>query len=257
MDDRRPTFDVLIRGADFTPANTPIADLFHVLSETEKAIRSLALAARPGQSDLVLNLLSISFGSNVCTVTSNRPAEAREAFERWSGALRDRHFDRLPSPARESALALKTFAEKRGASVGFARDRNDEASIAWVTPDTPISLLNPTVYGETTVFGEIIRVGGREPKIGLTTSNGFLTCEADRSIARLLGGRLYEVVGLEGTAQWDPADWSIRSFRVSRVLDYVPTPILEAITLLAEAAGPDAWADEDDIVAAIREYRGE
>lgn len=110
--------------------------------------------------------------------------------------------------------------------------------------------------GETTIYGRIIRVGGKTPKVMLDTVDGrTIDCDADASIAQTLGGRLYQVVGLLGIAEWDPQTLTIDTFQIKALLPYEAKPLKEAMAQLA-AITRKYYADIDDVpkyIASIRD----
>lgn len=65
----------------------------------------------------------------------------------------------------------------------------------------------------TTMFGTLVRVGGKEPRIRLDVPNfEVITCEVTEEQAKILGSKLYTTVSLTGLAKW-------MSFE-DRILDY-------------------------------------
>jgi hypothetical protein len=123
-------------------------------------------------------------------------------------------------------------------------------------PDFQPRLVEPSVIeGETTLFGEVERVGGAEPKVALRLPDGSsVYCEVTKEQARELGKRLYQPVCVVGTATWRLPTYIIEAFRLHKVTDYEDTPPSVAISELARVLAPH-WADVDDVVAEVERLR--
>ncbi len=127
--------------------------------------------------------------------------------------------------------------------------------IAVITPDTKIERPKP-LRGDTTVYATIIRAGGVDPKVELNTINGrTLYCDAPYDITKLLGTKLYQMVGLIGIAEWDIDLNDIEEFTIKDVIDYEKIPFKDAIHELAEITKP-YYADIGDVEKYISTIRG-
>ena len=82
-----------------------------------------------------------------------------------------------------------------------------------------------------------MRVGGKEPKVEIETIDGLtLFCDATVEITTQLGSKLYQTVGLTGTAQWDLTLTDIENFKISGVTEYEKVPLRQAFDELANIA---------------------
>ena len=119
-------------------------------------------------------------------------------------------------------------------------------SISLTTPDREITIHEriyiegeedmTTIKGETTLYGELIRVGGSSPRGMMRLLEGqTLYFDVDRSIVQELGSKLYTVVGLKGVAEWWAEDLSIKQFSAEEITDYRETPITVAVSRLSDA----------------------
>lgn len=61
---------------------------------------------------------------------------------------------------------------------------------------------------------------------------------ATKAVAQVAAKRLYELIGLEGVAEWDPVTHEITSFRASEVTSYTAGDPSEGFEKLADLAGP-------------------
>lgn len=129
------------------------------------------------------------------------------------------------------------------------------------SPTNPISLYTvlsrpPALIGETTIYAKVIRVGGQKPKVEVETVNGdTLFCEASIDITTKLGTRLYQIVGLVGTAIWDSELNNIEQFSIKDVTEYANTSIKEAMNELSRLT-KEYYSNIDDVEEYISEIRG-
>lgn len=251
-----PVFELRLHGGGVEPETTELAELITLLQGVERTVKAVVLAKRPADRDFLVSLLDIGRGSNVLSFGSSQPALAREAWEAVGSAIREDGAFRLPRLARKLLADVQAFAKRRAAVVEFALPAS-ENPIAAVGPDTSLTLVNPGAAGETVLYGWVTRVGGKEPKVGLSLDDGsFVPCEATLEIAKELGRRLYERVGVHGFAEWEAENLVVASFKIDKITEYEETPIGKAVADLAEASGEDAWTDIDDVVAFLADWRG-
>ncbi|MGI9952322.1 hypothetical protein V3F56_08160 [Moorellaceae bacterium AZ2] len=248
-------FELSLQGEGVYPETTPLSELVEFLSAIEKAIKALTEAEGTDKEELIVGLVEVKRSSTILRFTSNRPSEVRQAWGTIVGALATKNLEQLPSQAKKLIETSVSYAKKRKASVGFITVPGQPPAVC-IDPNTEFPTHETKVRGETVLYGLVTRVGGKEPKVGLSLDNGtFLVCETSRQLAKQLGSRLYEWVGLSGIAEWDTRDWSITAFEARELIEYTAVPITDAIASLARAAGPEAWADVVDIVKEINEFR--
>jgi len=102
----------------------------------------------------------------------------------------------------------------------------------------------------------VVRVGGKEPKVEIETIDGLtLFCDASLEITTKLGSKLYQTVGLTGTAQWDYSLINIESFKISGVTDYERVSLRQAFNELANLTR-GYYAEIKDVDNYISELRG-
>lgn len=247
-----------IRLRDLTPEATSLSDLAKLLNDADKALRALVETVElVEESDLVVGLVDIVRGSNVLRFGSPQVERAQTMWRVLTDAVAEDKAHTLPEPTKAFVESMVAVARKRNTAVELA-DAPLVAPRVVIDPLKDLTLRVPTVVGETDIYGVVSRIGGADPKIRITLDEGYpISCSTTHQLARQLGSRLYERVGLRGTAIWNTSDWSIQSFRVTEILEYQDTPLREAIAELATASGPSAWADETDIEQAIAKLRQE
>lgn len=252
-------FEVRIRGENVSPETLSASVLADLLPEIEKAIRAVARQQRPtfGDEDFVLGLVGVRRGSSILAFSSSKVEEAEAAFQGYTEALAKFDVTALPPEARSAALSTSEFAKRKNVAIEFSRPY--APPIARITPESELTFVTPHVQGETTIYGIVERVGGKEPKIRLAVDGGkTIACSASRQLVKQVGNHLYERVGIRGIAKWDSADWSIVDFFAQELIDFIDTPLDEAIAMLAQASGPSAWpGDDEDTAETLRAIRGE
>jgi hypothetical protein len=251
-------FRLVVRGEGVRPEATPVGELADLLVRLDRGLKALAVNDLARESQVQLSLVAIESGSTALAfVTDNLPAISN-AVNDLNAALAAQNVERLPRPTQELVSTVRSWAERKSASLALVPESKNYDQVPWISAGYPLPSQMALVYGETVLEGLLLRVGGKNPKIGLLSSDaGLLPCNASRELARQAAAFLYCRVVLEGLASWDPDSWSLVSFTAHRLLDYSPGPIGEALARLAELAGPDAWTDWDDVSSTIAALRKE
>lgn len=205
------------------------------------------------QQDLIVSLVGVEPGStNLAFAVDDEDLGQK----RFSGALRVIN-NRLVSPKDR---------RKTQEFLGIARRLNTPIELYPAKTDIPAAVIDPneeemgetSISGDTVLYGKLVRIGGKEdPRAHLVLNNGEdVRMSVTVEFAQSLAPYLYKEIAVRGTAEWDILDWSIRKFFPSEVIDeYNPGSIPDAFRQLADACGPEAWKDVDDVVKAIRELR--
>lgn len=127
--------------------------------------------------------------------------------------------------------------------------------LATITPETTLAR-RAKLSGETTIYGQVIRVGGREPRVMVELLSGqTVFCDTNEDIAKKLGSRLYTTVGLFGVAQWDGESLKLEQFTIKDVTTYEELPLEDVMNQLAKAVGV-YYGDVTDVEKYISDIRG-
>jgi hypothetical protein len=248
-------FTFAIEGPGVTPESVRLRDLYEALSLVEA---TLAVTARQlGASDseeLTVSLTGVEGGSNRLRVATS-PMMFRAAGVITSALATD-DYSQVPAIAQARLRKLWQKSDKQAWDFRFVPVDNGitEAEIT-----RRKEILKPgKISGMTTLFGKCIDAGGATRlTVRLQFANGefFTASVADIEMARQLGARLHEWVGLQGEARWNAETWSLESFRATRVTDYCETDLVTAFERLATAAG-DIW-DEVDAEEYVQDQRAD
>lgn len=210
-------------------AVTAAADLRAEVGEDTPVLVSLT-AIEEGSARLVLTLaataLAATIGMKQALVTGN--------------------YGRLP------VRCQKKLADLSGYLIG----RHWQAELSGLSPGrVVISAAKPipaperrTIKSATTIYGECVRVGGDTPKaaVRLVTTKKILNIDIDPEVARQLGNRLYDRIGIQGVATLDAATLEMLSFRGETILPYRGKAADPLASILAIAAlSGDTWKGVD------------
>lgn len=253
------TFELKIEGKDLVPSQLSIHELTDLLLAIERAVVKTAIHAEHGldEDEAVVSLVDIGEGSTRLRFASEMPATTT-AFVILSRAIADRSYANLPSPAIDALREIYDYAEKREAIVGFYAPENGHyRRVAEIRADVDLNLPElDIVRGNTVVYGKLTRIGGNPPKARLKLLNGeAISCFVSEKLAKRIGNRLYEVIGLAGEAKWDADDYSLLHFRAQDIAPYEESSLTQAIKELRDA-GSSAWQEVKDVDAFIDELRG-
>lgn len=240
------------------PETIPARELAEMLVALETAIVG-AMGLTPDEQlaePPVVSLVGIRRGSTSLQLLKS-PRVLR-AYTRLATAVAERDVGSLPPRAREGTRLLARVVERRGIEVQFRDPLQRRRVIGVIRPDTDLFAASTApLKGETTLYGKVERVGGATPRLRLQIEDGrTISCDISRALAKELGKRLYEWVGVAGTAEWNPVDLTVESFRVERVLAFQDPHPTEAFERLSEELA-GAWDDVDDVVAEVTRLRHE
>lgn len=240
-------------GKDMRPNIVRARDLADVIRSYEDAVVSIAARQNPEikKDILAVSLTDIQEGSAVFTLDARSSDIMAPAADRLTEALQSLSFSDLPEPVFNLFSSLRTFARSYGCVAHISSrlaqaviDENSEPVTAVVTS------------GQTTLYGMVRRVGGRDPVVWLRKfDDKVVICQVTVEQCKYLANFLYEEVGLKGTASWFFGSGELKSFKVEEVLPYRKTSPVLAFRKLREEFG-DSFDSIDDPEQFVAEVRG-
>lgn len=243
----------LIKLTNIKPKDLGLRDLLDLLREVSSLARPPQSTVRPGARppEIRISLVSVEEGSANYALQLSDEEWASGAFDAVATVMNRRPYS---LEARRRTAVIHSVAQKYGTVVQLFRERG-APPVAEVRPDEDPQ--EAYVEGETTLYGRVTRVGGLPPKayVQLDGGGGVLVSLKSVVLAQRLAHRLYEVVGLKGTAHWNPETWEVEEFSVTELLDYEAAALATGFRSLAEACGPNGWDDVSDVVEAILDLR--
>jgi len=243
-------------GEGITPSAIRAGDLAHILEAIEDVLAAVVIAQHStlSKDNLLIGLSNITTGSLSLQFSTQLPEVVIPAFQEVSHAIRAGKPSLLPRESYPAFDKIIQFMKKNQAQVDLILVNGKPETLATITPDLEIP--KPSyITGETTIYGQIVRVGGAEPKVEIRIISGkVLYCPFEITLAPELGALLYKNVGLKGDAKWDTATYEISEFKALAVTDYRETSITDAFAELRSVAG-DYYSDLDDVTQYVSELR--
>lgn len=224
-------------GNGIAPEGAKCRELAGVIASVEGMIA--AILAEMGEdlddedSAFSLSLVAIADESIGLKFKSAQIAIALVAWVGVADAINTGIFSSLPPKARERLSEVVGFVRKKGCSAILGSSEVD--SLARF--DSSINIPAPAKFkGGTTVLGEVVGVGGKDPKVRMKLASGkVLSCDTTEEIAKELGHRLYDLVTCKGQAVWDNDSGHIMKFRIFSVGNFKKIKVSEAFESLAAA----------------------
>lgn len=245
-------------GENISPENIRIGEIAVILDSIENVLLSVVAKEHEGltKDNLTIGLHSVNAGSLGLQFTSKIPELVIPAFEQVAVSITRGTVDAIPFESLAHFEKILSFVKRHQAQADFIVVNGKSKNLATLTSD--FELPKPTyITGQTTIYGEIVRVGGVEPKVEVKTISGqTLYCPFEFELASRLGALLYQLVGLDGDARWNTHNFEIEDFRVTGISNFSDTPIVEAFQSLSEVAGV-YFSDIDDVVSYIADLRRE
>ena len=255
------TFQLKIEGPDVTPESVDIVDLVKVLTALRSAVELIAKSDQGRGGDVALSLTGIGEGSDLLTL-SGSPIALRST-SRLTVAIANNRFDSLPPAVHQHLRTIwKTTFDNGWTRCQFLANGSQITSTE-ISEDRELFPDKALFRGRTTVYGECVRVGGdvRKSATLKLLSGGTKTIRLkSKELAKELGSRLYQTVGLNGEAFWSVENRQLEDFRADELTpfrdrddDAKERTIRQSFEALAAAAG-NRWdnVDPDKFVAALR-----
>lgn len=245
-------------GENISPQNIRIGEIAVILDAIENVLLSVISKEHEGVTKeiLTIGLHNVNAGSLRLQFTSKLPELVTPAFEQVAVSVRNRTVDSIPFESLNHFEKILSFVKRHQAQADFIIINGKSRSLATLTSD--FELPKPVyITGKTTIYGEIVRVGGVEPKVEVKTISGeTLYCPFEFELASQLGSLLYQLIGLDGDARWNTQNFEIEDFRVTGISNYRDIPLIEAFQSLSEIAN-NYYSDIEDVVAYVAELRRE
>lgn len=256
--------EVRLIGEHLMPERISARDTGALIAAVEQMIASVVARDNPAlgidESEVVVGLAAVQAGSYVLQFQTPYVTEAASAWAKIGSAI-SQGAASLPVKSVDSLKTIRKATRKYNAVTEFWEYNGASTKLATIDAHTPIQVETATLKSRTTLYGRITRVGGEDPpRARLRLIDGqIMICNITRRdtlrIARQLGARLYEMVGVRGTAQWDIRDLSLQYFVIEELTPYESTSLNKALDTLAELAAHH-YETVPDIEALVSDLRG-
>lgn len=242
--------------ADLKPQSLRAKELAEILETIEIAVAATVITHDPKikREQIALSLIAVTDSSVGLTFSPNLQPLTFPALEEIANAISSQRLETLSNTTVKALRPILRFVREHGCNAEFRLSYGNREIHATVTPETQIQQVKP-IRGQTTIHGDVIRVGGVEPKVEIKTIDGkVLFCPTTQQIALQLAERLYQQVAVEGTATWNPETLDIEEFQITSVLSYVKVDLPQAFRQLREGVGSiyDVVEDVEKYVHTLR-----
>lgn len=233
---------------DVSPDRLDAGDLATVLSAWSNAVAFVARRQQLPPEMIGFSAASILPGSVEIPLIFHGqgvPALFIDQVLRWIKA----RLTEIPYGLRGPISTLREFSARTGLIVWIGSPGGTRAVVepTDLTTDTRIS-------GRTTIYGQVVRVGGDEPSIRIDTAYGAVTCKnVSLELAQEAAHNLYRDVQMTGDATWDAEKLTLSAFDIEFLEPVVADDTLLSFEQLREQYGSAFAGDSRDI---LRELRG-
>ncbi len=172
-------------------------------------------------------------------------------------AIEDDDWSSFPTGAVEKLRKLAALNRKHNSQTVIRESLGPQEILAVFTPNTRIAEMD-FITRTATLYGELRRIGGDEPKayIRFLMDDNIHGCDISTpELAQEIAGHLYKIIGVRGSAKWEIETMKLHSFCIGELTEYRETSLTEAFDSLSEVAAKH-YADLEDVDAFVAELRG-
>ena len=204
---------------DVSPLTASASEVGRILIAAEEALRAIVDEELLDTVPIRIHATEIRSRSLGIGLQPSRDS-GYVAFDRLAETINRSDYDHAPDKAVEGIRTLHRYGKEWGSTLEFYPPRRRDEPIAVLVPAAIIEQ-TPRISGGTSIYGEVIRLGGRAPRIRMKLLSGEeISCKAPKSLVQKLGSSLYRTVGLAGTAEWETDHYSLVSFTAEELIEY-------------------------------------
>jgi hypothetical protein len=243
-------------GSDLGPSALRSREIAELITAFEDSIAAIVLRRSPEiKRDMIrVSLVGIQEGSTELSFSPNLPLLTISAAQELADAIKRNVFFDLPSAAIEGMRDIVRFVKSRNAQARLRIGTTESQVEVAITPYLDV-FSTTQLTGFTTLYGDVLRLGGLEPKVEFKPISGrVLYCPASKDVVLRLRDHLYQQVAAEGEAVWDGMTLEVTRFEI---LDFEPIEVegmSEGLKELKDQFGHyfDQIDDVDAWVSAVR-----
>jgi len=241
-------------GEGITPRAISASELADVIASYESALLHTIHRDNPNLKDasIRISLTDIKEGSAEYYLEPNYQEEILVAANKINTAIKEGKANTLPYKTIESLSSLWKFTRIKNCIAEL--NGSTQVEPLEISADTEIKIDESFFYkGETTIYGELERVGGSKPRVRIKTDKDeVIYSDVLPSMAKVLATKLYETVALKGLATWRVEDYRVEAFKADDYVLIEEIPLTESIKELSDIIGK-YWKD----ISSPNEYLNE
>jgi len=248
--------EVNFSGEGIKPDSVKASDIADILKAVENMVESQVFRDHPeiDKEQVIIGFVNIKSESIGLQFVSPIQNIVFPIFRSIGEAIETNDYKGLPTTSIDALDTIISFSRKKQCIAEFVTSNEHREVLATITPETTLER-RARLSGETIVYGQVVRVGGREPRAMVELVNGqTVFCDTNKDIAQKLGSRLYTVVGLLGMARWDAESLKLEQFTIEDVTTYEELPLEDVMNQLAKAVGI-YYSDVTDVKKYISNIR--
>ncbi|HEY5392362.1 MAG TPA: hypothetical protein VIJ57_09630 [Hanamia sp.] len=212
--------ELRFEGNNIKPSKVKASEIAELIIAFEAAIQEIVKEKHPeiSEDELLISFDEIKNSSIGLKSLAHQVKYVLPAFELVTASFQTNNFNSLPNSSIEKLRKFTLFAKKYACDGALYRNGIQEATF---TQNTAISYNDKgTSKGETTLYGEVQRIGGeKKPRVLIKINNDYnISFEVKKSIAIELASFLYKLVGINGFAQWDNNTYKILTFTANHII---------------------------------------
>lgn len=244
------SLELRLKGKGMAPGNIRSKDIAELIEAVEEMIASQVAHENPNikKESITIGLENISRGSLELKFKPNLTEVTTPAALNITNLVSSGQFSKLPSDTVKPLRIISSFTKRHDCTAEFYEQNGSLKLLATITPETEIPEVAP-LFGETTVYGKVLRVGGaneKTPSIQFRTIAGKLVyCRTTKRLAKAIAKKLYEQIGLIGVAEWNPETLELQSFFIKAIDEYTDNSVEQGFDELANAYGKNFDSIDD------------
>lgn len=252
-------FELQVKGEGFALEEVRIKEVTKLLVAVEEIVAAIVERDSPSLNVSrvgALGLTSMQSGS----LHAGFESQFEEVVQAWHEVCRsieNKEYSNLPAKAMDELGSIEKFNRRHNTDTEFWFNNGSRKHLATISSDAGLPAPH-FIYGTTTLYGKLLRIGGDNRPTALLGLSEELTLNCRVKTTELAGTmakRLYEIIGVRGTAKWNVARYRPAEFTVEELTEYRQTSLTEAIESLREVAGK-YYEEIEDVNAFVADLRG-
>ncbi|OIQ65550.1 hypothetical protein GALL_528900 [mine drainage metagenome] len=228
------TIELKFEGNGVKPSTIKASEVAELIRSFEASLLAVLKKDDPGFNDAIV-YVSFEEIKDKCLLLRLKPhfIAIYAAATIISTSINEKSFDDYSITTIEDLRALTKFAKRHDCSGEILQDGKTLASF---DKNTEISYSDKgTIWGETTIYGEVKRAGGDNPTTTIKINDDYkITFDVSKEVAIKLASNLYKEIGLIGRAKWNKKTYRILEFKASDVIILETEPITKTFDEISQ-----------------------